>query len=462
MPPVKRTIAVTVLLAAAGVAGAVAYQAATEERAYRALLSRGDAALTAGETFGAIEAYSGAIARRQDSMLAHLRRGETYRLRNDLEAATRDFRIAADLDPSAIRPLEALGDVLYQRARFAGAAEIYERRLAVDSQSARVAYKLALARYRDGNIDGALTAVRDALRLADNLPDAHYLLGLCLREKRQLQDAAAAFEEAATRSPGLIAAREELADLYAALGRRREELEQLQLIAMLDRSHAERQVALGLAQARAGQEELAVLTLGAALERTPDLPLIYGALGQVWLDRAVRRNDRVFLRKALEALERVASTSDATSDVMASYGRALLMDNQVEAAERVLQQAARRYPVEPAALLAYAGAAERQNHFDAARAALIEYGALVSNEADFAGRAANIAGLSLRLNELPTAVTWFERAVAASPGDLRPVAALADAQLRVGDRSAAQATIAAGLENDPTNASLLALSRRAR
>jgi hypothetical protein len=37
---------------------------------------------------------------------------------------------------------------------------------------------------------------------------------------------------------GFAAAREEVAHLYGALGRRREELEQLQLIAMLDRSHA--------------------------------------------------------------------------------------------------------------------------------------------------------------------------------------------------------------------------------
>ena len=71
-------------------------------------------------------------------------------------------------------------------------------------------------------------------------------------------DAAAAFEKAAAIAPALVPAREELAELYGALGRRADELEQLQLIAVLDRSRPERQVALGLAQARSGQEELAV------------------------------------------------------------------------------------------------------------------------------------------------------------------------------------------------------------
>ena len=89
------------------------------QRDYRNALSRGDTALRDDQTFAAIEAYSGAIALRGDSMLAYLRRGETYQRRGDrgdLDAAARDFRKAASLDPSATHPLEALGDVLYQVA----------------------------------------------------------------------------------------------------------------------------------------------------------------------------------------------------------------------------------------------------------------------------------------------------------------------------------------------------------
>jgi tetratricopeptide (TPR) repeat protein len=459
---VKRTFAVMVLLALTAVGGAVAYQAAALERAYRALLSRGDAAARDDQTFGAIEAYSGAIALRPDSMLAHLRRGETYRQRGDLEAAARDFRRAAALDPSATRPLEELGDVFYQLQRFRRAAEIYESHLRLDDRSSRVAYRLALARYRDGDLDGALTALAQTIRLSDRLPDAYYLLGVCLREKGRLPEALQAFEKSVAQSPGLIAAREELADLYSSLGRHADELEQLQVIAGLDRDHVERQVAVGLAHARAGDADLAVLTLGNALERTPDQPLIYGALGQVWLDIAETRGDRVALSKALEALERVASTAGTTSDVMTLYGRALLQDGRSEAAERVLQQATLRYPVDPSAFLVYATAAEQQGHFDAARAALIDYGALVSDDAEFVTRATQIGTLSLGMNEPATAVAWLQRAATASPDDLQLLATLADAQLKAGDRAAAQDTIARALEKDPTSPLLLAFSRRLR
>jgi tetratricopeptide (TPR) repeat protein len=413
----KRMFAVAVLLAGAAVVAALAYQAAARDRAYRAYLGQGAAALADDQTFGAIEAYSGAIALRPDSMLAHLRRGEAYQHRTELEAATNDFRRAADLDPSATRPLEALGDVLFQRGRYQRSAEIYERRLAVDSLSARVSLKLAVARYRAGQLDQALAAAREAVRLDENMADAHYLIGMCLRDKQQPAEAAAALEKAAAILPALVPAREELAELYAAMGRRGDELEQLQLIAVLDRTRPERQVALGLAQARAGQEELAVLTLGHALDRSPDHPLIYGALGQVWLRQAVSRGDAVALGKALEALERAAATDGATSTILVAYGRALLMDNQIEAAERVLMQATRRFPVDPSALATYAPVAERLNHTAAARTALIDYGALVTDEPDFGARAASIARLSLRLDDQATAASWIARGLEKDPGN---------------------------------------------
>jgi predicted Zn-dependent protease len=57
---------------------------------------------------------------------------------------------------------------------------------------------------------------------------------------------------------------------------------------------------------------------------------------------------------------------------------------------------------------------------------------------------------------------WFDRASSSSPNDLTLLAALADAQLRSGDRAAAQATLARGLEKDPSYPQLRILARRAR
>ncbi len=394
-------------------------------------------------------------------MLAYLRRGETYHRRGDrgdLDAAARDFRKAATLDPSATHPLEALGDVLYQLQRYGNAADAFAQCLRLDDRSARVSYKLALSRYRDGDIEAALTAANQTVRLDDRMADAYYLLGVCLRERRRLSDALPAFEKAVTLSPGLIAAREELADIFAALNRRGDELEQLQVLAGLDRDRVERQVAIGLAHARAGHWDLAVLTLGNALERSPDEPQIYRALGQVWLERP--RDDRTFLSKAREALERAAASASAGSDVLTLYGRALLQDGDLEGAERTLQQAINHFPIDPAAFLLYASTAEKLNHVDAARGVLILYGSVTSDDREFTVRAARIAALSLRLNDPDTAVEWLDRAASASPNDVKLLVLLADAELKAGDAEGAQTTIARGLEKEPRNSTLLGMKAR--
>lgn len=143
----KRNLAVVVLLTLTVAGAALTYQTASRDWDYRALLGRGDAALRDDQTFAAIEAYSGAIALRPDSMLAHLRRGETYQRRADLEAAARDFQTAVILDAMATRPLEELADVRYLQQRFHRAGEIYEQALRLDDGAARVNYKLALTRF---------------------------------------------------------------------------------------------------------------------------------------------------------------------------------------------------------------------------------------------------------------------------------------------------------------------------
>lgn len=460
MTGVRRTFFV-IVLAATAAAAAVAYQAAARERDYQALLSQGDAALGDDQTFGAIEAYSGAIALRPDSMLAHLRRGQTYHRRGDLEAAVRDLRTAAALDPTATRPLDELGDVLYQMQRFQRAAEVYESCLRLDDRLTRVSYKLGLARFRDRNIDGAIAALTQTIRMDDRTADAYYLLGLCLREKKRLRDAQNAYENALAIAPGLIAAREELADVFASQARRNEELEQLQVIAGLDRDHPERHIAVGLAHARAGHADLAVLTLANVLERTPDQPLVYAALGRVWLDIAESKNDGAALSKAIEALGRVAASS-ATSEVLTLYGRALLQNDEADLAENILQQATTRYPIEPSAFLFYANAAERQDHLDVARGALIEYGSLVRDDTTLVNRATRIAALSMQLNDPTTAIEWLQRILVATPNDVRILALIADARWKMGDLDAARETVARALELDPTNRSLVALSRRFR
>jgi tetratricopeptide (TPR) repeat protein len=311
-------VALALILA---VLGAVTYEAVARDRDYQGLVARGDRALIEDQTFAAIEAYSGAVALRPDAMLARLRRGEAFQRRGDLDAAVHDFRAATDLDATAVRPREELGNTLYQLQRYQEAADAFEATLALDDRLARVNFKLELARYRSGDLKSAIALLTRASAANEMTAESYYLLGLCLRDSRRASEAQHAFEQAIALSPALGAAREELADIYAAQGKRADELDQLQVLAGLDRD-VERQLAVALAQAHAGRMESAVATLGTALDRAPDNPRVYEALGKVWLQNAEARDDPCALNKALEALDRIGTDPQASSDALTLYGRA--------------------------------------------------------------------------------------------------------------------------------------------
>jgi tetratricopeptide (TPR) repeat protein len=461
--PVKRALVLTGVLAIAAVSGALAYRSAARERSYRVLIASGEAALASGETIAAVENFSGAIAVRPDAMLARLRRGETYRRRGDLDVAARDFRAASLLDPTATRPLESLGDVLYAQERFRRSAETYEARLRLDDRSALVRYKLALARYRDGAADVALDEARRAVALDDQLADAHYLIALCLRDLGQPEEAIASLTRAIDRAPGMMPAREELADMYAAAGRFTEQLAQLQVLAGLDTRRTERQVAIGLAQAGAGRAELAVATLTAALDQAADPSPVNAALGRVWLQLAESRPDRPEATgRALEALERAASALTATSETKALYGRALARSGQLDAAEQLFQQAIERYPVDPSAFRQLGLVADGLGHTAVARSAFMQYLALVPTDPDAAAFAARIGALSLTLNEASAALPWLQRALVAKPDDLPVLTSMVEAQLLAGDTANARLTLTRALALQPGNRDLQRLERRIR
>ncbi|HXG88243.1 MAG TPA: tetratricopeptide repeat protein [Vicinamibacterales bacterium] len=406
----RRYVAALLVLAAATAAGAGLYTVYANDRDYARLIADGDRALAAEQPFQALEAYSGAIGLRPDSMVAHLKRGITYHDRGELTAAVKDLRRAADLDPTATVPAELLGDTNLALERYERAAERYQAYLALDDRTARVWYKLGLARYRAGAPVHATDALRQAVSLDKTLAEAHYLLGLCLRDQGQLDLAQASLDTAIRLEPALTGPREALAGVYAAADDHPHAIDQLAALAALDPSRPERVVALGLAHARSRRHEAAVVTLSRAVERFPDEPQVYAALGRVWLESAEATRDRVALKKAVEALTAAASHSDASSETLTDLGRAHQLGGDTAAAERALRQATTRLPVRPDAFLDLAALATRGGRAQEARDALLRYAMLIGESEPIGGVATQIATLSITLGEPRVALRWIERA----------------------------------------------------
>jgi tetratricopeptide (TPR) repeat protein len=459
---VKRAIAAALVLLC-GLAVTYGYFVTRRENSHRELIRLGDGAMVANDLSTAIEYFSGAIVLKPDSMVAYLKRGDAYRRRDEPEAAIRDLQQATRLDPGAPRPRELLGDVNYARNRFVPAVEHYQAYVDLDDRSPRVLYKLGLARYRARQSALGIDALKKAVAIDNRFAEGYYLLALCERDAQKTTDALRSLERALALKPLMTPAREELADLYAHLRRDDDWIAQLEVLRGLDR-HPSREVALGLAFAKLGQSERAVITLSHAAKRHPDHRYTFVALGRVWLETAQARSDRVELNKALEALEQAIGLED-TSEAFMLFGRALLLASDDELAERMLLRATQKLPVDPLAFYYLAEAAERRAHVDVARQALVNYLALDGDDRDGRRRAvlsARVADLSMRLQDSATAITWYERAAPVLSSDSDFVVQLATAKWRAGQLDAAKALIGKLLEKEPENGTAAALLRRLR
>ncbi len=453
---------VLLLIAAAlAIAGVVALGRLNQDRQYRGLLAGGDAALAAGQPYLAVEAFSGALAIRRDSMVAHYRRGEAYAALGQLTPAERDLRLARTLAPNAPEPLEALGRLYDRRGDFAAAADWYT--LAAErlhDTDARLLYALALARYRTGALPAARDAARRAVAIDDRLAEAHYLAGVIARDLGSTPEAVSALEQALRRRPTLAPAREELASLYRALGRRDDEATQLQALAAQD-AHLDRQLALAMAHLDAGRHEAALDALAASEAAVPGDSRLALASGRIHLALA-EQGDESALPAALVSLERALGGTARRSEGLALYGRALHLSGDSEGAERLLDDAIRTSPVDPKAFAYLADAAEGLGHHRIARDALLSLDRLqggTTSTADRRARTRRIGALSLEAGDRALAARYLASAVDAGDQSASTADMLVRALLALDRRDDARARLAAALVYAGDDVSLRRLER---
>jgi tetratricopeptide (TPR) repeat protein len=223
----------------------------------------------------------------------------------------------------------------------------------------------------------AVEPLRRAVAIDDRFAEAHYLLGLCLRETDRTQSLRA-LRRALDLNATFAAAREEMARTYEEMGRWQDAIDQLEALAALEPTRPERLVNVGLAYERIGRRDTALLTLGRAAERHPDAAIVYTALGRIWLSDAEAQKDTVALGKAIKALQPAVAQVGAVSETRALYGRALALSGNMVAAERMLLQATATTPVDPSAYRYLAEVARRLGHVAVARDAAAKYAILAS------------------------------------------------------------------------------------
>ena len=456
----KRLLALGLVVAALTVTSLLVEQRVERDHQYLDLITSGESHLAAGDTATAIEAFSGALALRETSMVAHLRRGEAYRAEQRLDEATRDLLEAARLAPDSTAPALALGDLYDSQRAWARAADWYSQ-AAARLQDPAVLYKLALARYRSGAAAAAIDPLQRIVSTDDTAAQAYYLLGLAYRDTHRIDDAVRALDHAVRTAPSLLAAREELADLYRSQNRPADEMAQLQALSVLDPKPA-RSVDIALAETRAGQVDSPIATLADAARTDATNPAVALAMTRALLARAERTLDRPSALRAMAILTSPPLATLETSERLALTGRAQYFSGDWAPAERTLTSAVRTAPVDIEAFGFLADAAERLGHDTAALDALANLDALLGDTAPAASRAARarrMGALALRLNDPRQAVASFKASVDLGSTDASTLALLAQADWQAGDHGGAHAALARASAADPHNPDVIRVQR---
>jgi tetratricopeptide (TPR) repeat protein len=457
---VKRIFALVAGAALLAVAAVLLEQRVEGDRQYRDLLAAGDEHLASGDTGTAIEAFSGALALRPSSMVAHLRRGEAYRADRRDDEAVRDLLDAARLAPDSTAPALSLGD-LYDAERDWPRAANWYGQAASKLQTPALLYRLALARYQSGAAAAAIDPLERIVARDDTAGEAYYLLGLAYRDTRRPEEAVKALERAVRIAPSLLPAREELADLYRTQGRAVDEMAQLQALAVLD-EHPARTVAIAMAETRTGQLDASLATLSEVARADPADPAVALAVSRVFLTRAERTLDRPSAIRALAVLSSAPADGLATSERMALLGRAQYLAGDWSRAERTLTDAVRTAPVDIEAFGFLADAAERLGHDVDARDALANLDTLQGDTASAsarASRARRMGTISLRLGDAASAARSFAQATDLGLADASTLAWLAQARWQAGDRSGARAALTRAAAADGHNPDVARVAR---
>jgi tetratricopeptide (TPR) repeat protein len=465
MSPVKRPLALLGLVLVVGgiaIVGAAIFQHISGERHYRRLLADGERALRGGNSYAAIEAFSGALAFRPDSMVAHYRRAEAYRAQDRDDEALRDLRDAVRLAPDAPQPLIALGE-LYDRRDDPAQSAIWYAQAAeqLRDESPVLLYQLALARYRAGSPAAAKDPLRRIVARNDSIAEAHYLLGLVYRDTQDVDAAINSLEQAVRIAPSMMAAREELADLYRARGRYGDEMDQLRGLAEID-DHVGRRVAIALVEARRDQFTAAIGMLGQVALEAPNDSRVQLALGRVYLSRAERAGDTPSVERALNVLERALGGTAPRSEGLALFGRALYLSGDAAGAEAMLKEAVTTSPIDLESFTFLADAAERLGHAVVARDALVSLDGLEGGTLSAparATRALRIGALSLRAGDSGAAVSYLTEAVTLGEHTLDTLVLLTRARWLSGDIAGTKEVLARALVMDPRNSELLRIAR---
>jgi tetratricopeptide (TPR) repeat protein len=204
-----------------------------------------------------------------------------YRARGDMDAAIRNYRIALETDPNALRTLANLGGALISKGEYDAAIDTCKSTLLLNPGYTHAYNNLGIALQMKGEHDSAIASFRRAIELVPANSDAHSNLAKALSSRGKFEEAIAHFLEA-LESPAL--AHESgtsiaLGNAFNHLGRLEEAEAAYRRAIKLDPGQPHVRSNLGVTLARQGKFEEAILHLRLAIAASPDFAVAHNNLG---------------------------------------------------------------------------------------------------------------------------------------------------------------------------------------
>ncbi|HXG51262.1 MAG TPA: tetratricopeptide repeat protein [candidate division Zixibacteria bacterium] len=174
-----------------------------------------------GRVDEAIETARKAIAADPGYGTGHYNLGNFYAAQGRLNLAFEHVEKAVALYPNHAEGRRNLGWLLIERGDIEAGIRELRRAVELDPSLAEAHLNLGVALARQGHMDEAVQALQRAI-LLDDSAEAHHALGLVYGAREQYEAAAGEFRKALELDPGFVAARRDLEEVLAVLGRTEE------------------------------------------------------------------------------------------------------------------------------------------------------------------------------------------------------------------------------------------------
>jgi predicted O-linked N-acetylglucosamine transferase (SPINDLY family) len=239
---------------------------------------------------------------------------------------------ALKIAPDDVRCYNVLGLALMELGRDAEAERSFQQAISIEA-APEFHNNLGTLRKKQGRLDDAIDAYRQAIAQSPDYANAHYNLGNAHRDKREMETAAECFSRAVTADPGHARALVGLGQVLQALQRAEEAVPYLERALVLIPDDADLHCDLGDALQTLGRMEGAVGQYRKALERNPRLSRAWYAAGCAESSRGEHASASVCFRRALEI-------DPDRRETRHNLGHSLFKLGQVGEAMRLFRQAA--------------------------------------------------------------------------------------------------------------------------